>query len=45
VTTYAQIAAFSPEDIVRVDDKLSFKGRIERDDWMAQATKLMSATS
>ncbi|HSM39243.1 MAG TPA: 30S ribosomal protein S2 [Afifellaceae bacterium] len=39
ITTFAQIAAFSADDIARVDDALSFKGRIERDDWIAQAKK------
>jgi small subunit ribosomal protein S2 len=37
ITTFAQIAAFSSEDIAKVDDALSFKGRIERDDWISQA--------
>ena len=37
---YRQIAAFTPEDIAAVDDALKFKGRIERDDWLAQAKKL-----
>lgn len=37
ITTYAQIAAFTADDIARVDDALSFKGRIERDDWVSQA--------
>ncbi|PLX44623.1 MAG: 50S ribosomal protein L21 [Hyphomicrobiales bacterium] len=40
ITTYAQVAAFSPEDIAKVDDALSFKGRIDRDDWLGQASKL-----
>ncbi len=40
ITTYAQIAAFSKADIDRVDDELSFKGRIEREDWLSQAKKL-----
>ncbi|MEL7105359.1 MAG: 50S ribosomal protein L21 [Pseudomonadota bacterium] len=39
VTTFAQIAAWTPEDIADFDDKLSFKGRIERDDWLAQAAQ------
>jgi small subunit ribosomal protein S2 len=39
ITTFAQIAAFSADDITKVDDALSFKGRIERDDWIAQAKK------
>ena len=40
ITTYAQVAAFTPEDIAKVDDALSFKGRIDRDDWLGQAKKL-----
>ncbi len=37
VTKFSQIAAFTEEDIARVDDDLNFKGRIERDDWISQA--------
>ena len=40
ITKYAQVAAFTAEDIARVDDRLSFKGRIERDDWLGQAKAL-----
>jgi large subunit ribosomal protein L21 len=40
IYTYAQVAGFSKKDIDMVDDALSFKGRIERDDWVAQAKKL-----
>ena len=40
VTTFAQIAAWTPEDIARMDEQLNFKGRIEREDWIAQAAKL-----
>lgn len=40
ITTYAQVAAFTAEDIARVDEALSFKGRIERDNWVQQATEL-----
>ncbi len=32
-----QVAAFTADDIAMVDDKLNFKGRIERDDWLTQA--------
>ena len=39
VTTFAQIAAWTPEDVADMDDKLSFKGRIDRDDWLAQAAE------
>lgn len=40
ITKFAQVAAFSAEDIARVDDALSFKGRIERDNWLEQAATL-----
>lgn len=40
VWTYAQIAAWSPEQVAWVDDYLSFKGRIGRDGWIAQAAAL-----
>lgn len=40
VTTFAQIAAWTPEDITDMDEKLSFKGRIDRDDWLKQASEL-----
>jgi len=43
VTRFEQIAAFTAEDIQRVDDALSFKGRIEREDWVAQARALADA--
>ena len=40
VTTFAQIAAWSKADIADMDEKLSFKGRIDRDDWLKQAKEL-----
>lgn len=40
VTQFAQVAAFSKKDIDALDEALSFKGRIERDDWVGQAAKL-----
>ncbi len=40
ITQFAQVAAFSADDIIKVDDALSFKGRIERDGWVGQAKKL-----
>ncbi|OJI94087.1 LSU ribosomal protein L21P [Planktotalea frisia] len=36
---FDQIAAWGPAEISYMDDRLSFKGRIERDDWIAQATQ------
>jgi small subunit ribosomal protein S2 len=43
ITKFAQIAAFTAEDIVKVDDVLNFKGRIERDNWLEQAAELAKA--
>jgi large subunit ribosomal protein L21 len=40
ITTYAQIAAWTEEDIAGYEEKLSLGGRVERDDWVAQATEL-----
>ncbi len=40
ITSFAQIASWSAEDIASVDEKLNLKGRIERDDWIAQAKEL-----
>ena len=40
ITQFEQIAAFSKDDIAKVDEVLNFKGRIERDDWLSQAEKL-----
>lgn len=37
VTTFAQIASWGADEIADMDDKLSFKGRIERDGWVDQA--------
>lgn len=40
IIKYAQIAAFTKDDIEKVDEVLNFKGRIERDDWLSQAKTL-----
>ena len=37
---FAQIGTWTKKDIAIVDDELSFKGRIERDDWVKQAKAL-----
>jgi len=39
---FDQIAGWGPAEIAWVDDKLNFRGRIERDDWVAQAQALMA---
>jgi len=40
---FAQVASWTNDEVMWVDDNLSFKGRIERDDWIGQATELMKA--
>lgn len=41
ITRFAQIAAWTPEEIERIDAKLGrFSGRIERDQWVEQARLL-----
>ena len=40
VTSFAQIAAWGDADIAEFDEKLSFKGRIEREGWVEQAKAL-----
>jgi predicted flap endonuclease-1-like 5' DNA nuclease len=37
---FAQIAALDEHEIARVDAVLDFRGRIERDEWVAQAQRL-----
>jgi len=40
VTSFAQIAAWTADDIAAMDEELSFKGRIEREGWVEQAQEL-----
>ncbi|WP_376707942.1 50S ribosomal protein L21 [Kangiella sp. TOML190] len=40
VTSFAQIAAWTEADVTEFDEKLSFKGRIEREGWIEQAKEL-----
>ncbi len=41
ITSYAQIAGWSDADVARIDDQLgTFKGRIQRDNWIDQAQLL-----
>jgi predicted flap endonuclease-1-like 5' DNA nuclease len=40
ISTFAQIAAFTPEKIAEIDGELNFKGRIDREEWVTQAAKL-----
>jgi large subunit ribosomal protein L21 len=38
---FDQIAAWGPTEVEYMDDKLSFKGRIDRDEWIKQANEFM----
>jgi len=40
VTSFAQIAGWSPEDVASVDAELALKGKIEKEGWIAQAKDL-----
>ncbi len=40
-----QIANFSDEDIANVDENLQLDGRIEKDDWVGQAQRLIAEAS
>ncbi|NVO27585.1 50S ribosomal protein L21 [Donghicola sp. C2-DW-16] len=40
VTSFAQIASWTEADIAEFDEKLSFKGRIQREGWVEQAKEL-----
>jgi predicted flap endonuclease-1-like 5' DNA nuclease len=42
ITSFAQIAAWSPADEAQIGDLLQFEGRIEREEWVAQAKILMT---
>ena len=40
ITSFAQVAAWTDADVAEIDEKLSFKGRIEREGWIAQAQEM-----
>lgn len=42
---FSQIAAWTDAEVAWVEEQLDFKGRIGRDDWIAQARNLASAGS
>jgi len=41
ITTFEQIAKWTAKDVEHFDEELSFKGRIERENWIDQAKELM----
>ena len=40
VYTFEQVAKMKKKNVAWLDERLRFKGRIERDDWIGQAKKL-----
>jgi NADH-quinone oxidoreductase subunit E len=40
ITTWAQVAKLTPEQIAAVEGELGFKGRVTRDRWLEQADAL-----
>lgn len=42
ITSLKQIAAWKKADVAEFDDKLTFHGRIEREDWVGQAKDLVA---
>ncbi|MAI89961.1 hypothetical protein [Ponticaulis sp.] len=42
---FEQIASWSPENIAWLDDKLAFKGRVQREGWVEQAQNLLKAAA
>ncbi|MBX3529447.1 MAG: 50S ribosomal protein L21 [Rhizobiaceae bacterium] len=42
ITSLKQIAAWKKKDIAKFDEELDFAGRIERDEWVAQAKELIA---
>jgi predicted flap endonuclease-1-like 5' DNA nuclease len=43
VTSFSQIAAWTPDELASYDSLLNLKGRAERDAWVAQAQRLLPA--
>jgi large subunit ribosomal protein L21 len=42
VTTFAQVAGWTPEDVERIETELKQKGRVAREEWIEQAKELMA---
>jgi predicted flap endonuclease-1-like 5' DNA nuclease len=43
IRSYSQIAAWTPDDVASINAHLKFKGRVEREAWIEQATALVEA--
>jgi large subunit ribosomal protein L21 len=42
ITTFAQIASWTPADVERIEADIKQKGRVAREDWIEQAKELMA---
>jgi len=42
ISTFAQIAAWTPEDVTRIEVDIKQKGRVAREEWIEQAKELMA---
>ena len=42
ITTFAQVAAWTPEDVERIETATKQKGRVAREEWIEQAKELMA---
>ncbi len=42
ITTFAQIAAWTPDDVTRIEADIKQKGRVAREEWIEQAKELMA---
>jgi NADH-quinone oxidoreductase subunit E len=45
IVTFAQLAALTPAQVERIEERIGFPGRVEREQWIAQARKLMARGS
>ena len=42
ITTFAHVAAWTPEDVTRIEADIKQKGRVAREEWIEQAKELMA---
>ncbi len=42
ITTFAQIASWTPDDVERIETEIKQKGRVAREEWIEQAKELMA---
>ena len=42
ITTFAQVAAWTPADVERIETEIKQKGRVAREEWIEQANELIA---